>query len=217
MKFQTLRIARSTAAVCAAVLFASMQMQKVSFKTPAENSKYALQQNVDVGDGLNHIVRIYDVHRAFPTNQPVVAGLKIVEESDRGVADYIDGNGNSTFYSVYTMENGDKFFIRSSLVVQSATGKLTGMSSGVITSGTGKLAGIHGVYRGSVNFDPKTGFNVKSNWNIRRSGSEPSFGRIGTGITFTRELAAACAEFLPAMAAPMLTASGESQKSSEPD
>jgi hypothetical protein len=163
MKFQTLPIARPTAAVCAVVLFASIasaqQMQKVTFKTPAENSKYALQQNVDVGDGQNHIVRIYDVHRAFPTNPPVIAGLKIVEESDRGVADYIDGNGNSTFYSVYTMENGDKFFIRSSLVVQSATGKLSGMSSGVITGGTGKLAGIRGVYRGSVNFDPKTGFN----------------------------------------------------------
>jgi hypothetical protein len=163
MQFETLRTVRSTALVCAAVLFATVasaqQMQKVSIKSPAENSKYILQQNVDVGDASNHIVRIYDVHRTYPTNPPVIAGLKIVEGSDRGVADYTDGNGNSILYSVLTAENGDKVFIRSSLVAQSAAGKLTAMTSGVITGGTGKFAGIHGVFRGSGNFDPKTGFN----------------------------------------------------------
>jgi hypothetical protein len=163
MQFDKLRAVRSTALVCAAVLFATIasaqQMQKVSIKSPAENSTYVLQQNVDVGDAPNHIVRIYDVHRTYPTNQPVIAGLKIVEGSDRGVADYTDGNGSSTVYSVLTAENGDKVFIRSSLVAQSAAGKLTAMTSGVITGGTGKFAGIHGVLRSSGNFDPKTGFN----------------------------------------------------------
>jgi len=163
MQFETLRTVRSTALVCAAVLFATIasaqQMQKVTIKSPAENSKYVVQQNVDVGDAPNHIVRIYDVHRTYPTNPPVIAGLRIVEGSDRGVADYTDGNGNSTVYSVLIAENGDKIFIRASLVAQSAAGKLTAMTSGVITGGTGKLAGIHGVVRGSANFDPKAGFN----------------------------------------------------------
>jgi len=163
MQFETLRTVRSTALICAAALFASnasaQQMQKVTIKAPAENSKYVLQQNVDVGDAPNHIMRIYDIHRTYPTNPPVIAGLKIVEESDRGVADYTDGNGNSTFYSVWTAENGDKFFTRGSLVTQSAAGKLTATSSGVITGGTGKFAGIHGVFRGLANFDPKAAFN----------------------------------------------------------
>jgi hypothetical protein len=135
MQFDKLRAVRSTALVCAAVLFATIasaqQMQKVSIKSPAENSTYVLQQNVDVGDAPNHIVRMYDVHRTYPTNPPVIAGLKIVEGSDRGVADYTDGNGSSTVYSVLTAENGDKVFIRSSLVAQSAAGKLTAMTSGV--------------------------------------------------------------------------------------
>ena len=138
----------------------AQQKQQVSFKVSAENSKYALQQNVDVADVPNHIARLYDVHRTFPNNPPVIGGLKVVEASDQGIADYIDGNGGSTFYSVYVMENGDKFFARSSLTVQRASGgKLTGLSAGHITGGTGKFAAMQGIIRGSVNFDPKTGFN----------------------------------------------------------
>jgi hypothetical protein len=118
-----------------------------------------LQQNVDIGDVPNHIGRLVDVHRTFPTNPPVIGGLKVVELSDRGIGDYTDGNGSMTFYSVYVMENGDKFFTRSALVVQNAASKLTGISSGNILGGTGKLAGIQGIVRGSVNFDPKSGYN----------------------------------------------------------
>ena len=138
----------------------AQQKQQVSFKVPAENSKYALQQNVDVADVPNHIARVYDVHRTFPNSPPVIGGFKVVEASDQGIADYIDGNGGSTFYSVYVMDNGDKFFARSSLTVQRASGgKLTGLSAGHITGGTGKFASMQGIIRGSVNFDPKTGFN----------------------------------------------------------
>jgi hypothetical protein len=163
MTIHMLRHVSLAALFSVAVLYAetasAQQLQKVSFKAPAENSKYALQQNVDVGDAANHIVRLYDVRRTYPTNPPVIGGLKVAESADRGIADYNGGNGNSTFYAVYTMENGDKFMVRASLVVQSASGKLTGMSSGVITGGTGKLSGIRGIYRGAVNFDPTTGFN----------------------------------------------------------
>jgi hypothetical protein len=120
-------------------------MQQLTFRTSAEHSQYALERSVDPGDGPSHIVRIYDVHRTFPSNPPVAAGLKIVGGSERGIADDTDGNGNNTYYSVYPVEHGDNFFIRSSLVFQSAEGKLTGMSSEAITGGTGKLAGIHGI------------------------------------------------------------------------
>jgi hypothetical protein len=36
----------------------AQQKQQVSFKAPAETSKYTQQLNLDVGDVANHIVRI---------------------------------------------------------------------------------------------------------------------------------------------------------------
>src|ERR1700674_3504213 len=83
------------------------------------------QLNIDVGDVLNHIVRINEIHRIYPNNAPVINGLKLVETWSRTIADYIDGNGSGTSYSVYLMENGDKFFDRTSLLVQNTSGKLT--------------------------------------------------------------------------------------------
>ena len=63
-----LRIAGfSAVAVLAAALLSgaaiAQQKQQVSFKTPAETVKYGLQQNVAVGDVLNHIVRVFETHQ----------------------------------------------------------------------------------------------------------------------------------------------------------
>ena len=135
----------------------AQQKQQVSFKVPAENSKLTQQQNVDVGDVPNHIVRVYEVHRTFPNNAPVINGLKLVEQWERGIADMTDGNGPGTGYTVYVMENGDRILCPKYSVVQTAAGKLAATSVGHITGGTGKLAAIQGVVRGVVNFDPKTG------------------------------------------------------------
>jgi hypothetical protein len=137
----------------------AQQRQQVSFKVSSENSKYTQQLNVDVGDVPNHMVRIFDLHRAYPNNAPVINGLKLVEESARGIADLTDGYGTSTLYGVYVMENGDKFFARSANVVQSGSGKLATTQVGYITGGTGKFAGMQGIVRASGNFDPKSGFS----------------------------------------------------------
>jgi hypothetical protein len=56
------------------------------------------------------------------------------------------------------MENGNKFFDRTSLLVQSSSGKLTVTNVGYITGGTGKFAGMQGIVRAFGNFDYKTGF-----------------------------------------------------------
>src|ERR1700680_1066591 len=138
----------------------AQQKQQVSFKTPAENSQYTQQQNIDVGDVPNHIVRVFDIHYTYPNNAPVINGLKLVEGWARGIADYIDGNGPDPLYLVYMMENGDKFFSRTAGVVQSSSsGKLAATQVGTITGGTGKLAAIQGTVRGNAKFDLKTGFN----------------------------------------------------------
>jgi hypothetical protein len=70
----------------------------------------------------------------------------------------VDGTGNN--YAVYVVENGDKFFVHSTLVAQSSGGgKLTATVSGVITGGTGKLSGISGTVQSVTQADPKAGFN----------------------------------------------------------
>jgi hypothetical protein len=138
----------------------AQQKQQVSYKASAENSKYTQQLTVNVGDIPNHIVRVFELHRTFPNNAPVINGLKLVEEWDRGTAELIDGNGSAPQYIVYVMENGDMFFARIASLAQSTSeGKLTATTVGYITGGTGKFAAIQGTVRASVNFDYKTGFN----------------------------------------------------------
>jgi hypothetical protein len=138
----------------------AQQKQHVSFKTPAENTKYTQQQAVDVGDVPGHQVRVYEIHRTYPNNAPAINGVKLVESWSRGVTDYIDGNGPNTTYSIYILENGDKFFTRAALVAQSlGSGKITTTSAGAITGGTGKLAGIQGIIRTSGTAEPKAGVN----------------------------------------------------------
>jgi hypothetical protein len=137
----------------------AQQKQRVSIEAPAENTKYTQQLNIDVGDLPNHIVRVFELHYSFPTNAPVINGVKVVEGWARGVADYHDGNGPDPLYLVYVMENGDKFFAQTAGVVQRNTEKLAATQVGFITGGTGKFAGMQGIVRTSANFDFKTGFN----------------------------------------------------------
>jgi hypothetical protein len=58
------------------------------------------------------------------------------------------------------LENGDKFFVRASLIAQSeGGGKLTATTVGTITGGTGKFAGMQGRTLGVAHADPKAGVN----------------------------------------------------------
>ena len=140
----------------------AQQEQHVSFKASAENSKYTQHLEIDVGDVPNHIVRVYELHRTFPDNQPVINGIKLVELWSRGIADLTGGNGSATQYSTYVMENGDKFFDRKTGVVQNVSGMNTVTQVGFITSGTGKFAEMKGVTRASARFELK-GFNEGQN------------------------------------------------------
>jgi len=138
----------------------AQQKQQVSFKVPAENSKYTQQQFLDVGDTPDHQVRSFEIYRTFPANPPVINGMKVKEQWTRGVSDYIGNNGTATTYGVFVLENGDKFFTRSTVLAHSAgAGKLTNLTVGYIIGGTGKLAGIHGITRSSGSADLKTGVN----------------------------------------------------------
>jgi hypothetical protein len=138
----------------------AQQKQQVSFKSPVENTKYTQQNAIQVGDVPGHEVRSYEIHRTYPTNQPVVNGLKLTESWTRGVSDYIDGSGSNTSYTVYSFENGDKLFTRLTIVAQGlGGGKLTTAGAGPIEGGTGKLAGIQGTIRTLGKAEPKAGVN----------------------------------------------------------
>ena len=105
-------------------------------------------------------MRVFEIHRTFPNNAPVFDGVKLKETWTRGIADYTDYNGRSNSYSVYVLENGDKFFARTTTLGQStAAGKRATTSVGDLTGGTGKFARIQGMTRGSGTSDPKVGAN----------------------------------------------------------
>jgi len=138
----------------------AQQKQKVSYKIGAENAKYTQQHAIDVGDGIGHEVRVYEIHRTFPSNAPAINGVKLKEQWTRGLSDYINSNGASTSYGVYVLENGDMFFTRATTLGQAnATGKRTSITVGHITGGTGKLAGMQGMIRATGAGDIKAGRN----------------------------------------------------------
>jgi hypothetical protein len=87
-----------------------------------------------------------------PIIRPVINGLTLVEEWDRGFGNRLDGSDPATIYAVYVMENGHNFFVRNIGVVQNTAGKLTSTVVGNITGGTGKLAGIQGNTRSVANY-----------------------------------------------------------------
>ena len=135
------------------------EYQRVSFKASAANSKYTQHYNIDVGDAPGHQVRVFEIRRTFPNNAPAINGVKLAELWNRGASDLFDGDGAYTTYSVFVMENGDKFFAQTARVAESiGSGKFTTSSTGTITGGTGKFFGIEGIVQTVGTDDPKAGF-----------------------------------------------------------
>jgi hypothetical protein len=141
--------------------FASFAQQKqhVSFIDLAENSKFTQQQKIEVGDMPNHFIWIFEIHHAYPNNPPMINGLHLMEEWDRGTSDEIDGNGPIAGYSVFVMENGDQFFARFAGVVEAIVDGEVVSAVEHITGGTGTLAGIQGTVRGTSHKNFKTHFS----------------------------------------------------------
>jgi len=158
----------ATIALCFAVAASgsalAQQKQRVSFKTPAANTKYTQQHAIDVGDVPGHQVRVFEIHRTFPNEAPSIEGVRLVETWSRTLSDYTNGNGPATSYTVYVMANGDKFFVRTQLISQSdGEGKLSTTNVGTITGGTGKFLGIRGILRATNLAEPKAGINEAQN------------------------------------------------------
>lgn len=125
----------------------AQQKQHVTYVTPPENIKITQQHVIDVGDVPGHQVRVFEQHRTYPNDAPLINGLRLVESWHRGITDYTDRNGPGTVYVVYMLENGDKFFCLEHVLSQNiGTGNVTAVA-GPITGGTGKFIGVRGTTR----------------------------------------------------------------------
>ncbi len=141
----------------------AQQKQKVSYKVGAENSKYPVRHTLEVGDEAGHVITLYEIHRVFGANAPVVNGVRLKETFSRGYSDFINQNGLSTNYQVFVGDNGDRFFAVARTMGQADNdGKRTTISVGHITGGTGKFAGMKGMTRSQGASDGKRGFNETS-------------------------------------------------------
>lgn len=81
----------------------------VSLETKDTTSKYTQQHTIDVADAPGHQIRIYEIHRVFGRDAPVVQGVRMKENWIRGTSDYVKENGPGSSYGEYVMENGDRF------------------------------------------------------------------------------------------------------------
>jgi hypothetical protein len=137
----------------------AQESQRVFFSTSAENTKYTQQHLIEVGDVPGHHVRLFEISRTFPNDPPIIGGLALKEEWNRGVSDYTDGSGPASFYGVYVLENGDKFFAYSTAVSRKAGAGLSAVTVGRITGGTGKFANMRGTIYTVRTADPAAGIN----------------------------------------------------------
>jgi hypothetical protein len=159
------RIALAAAVACFTLPAIAQDKTRLSFNIPASATKYTAQHTIPVGDVPGHEVRIFAITRTLGADAPSVGGVKVKEISSVGYSDYTDLNGPGLSYNTWTMANGDKIYMRSSIVSHnlSWTDKskkgAENRVAGPITGGTGKFANLRGTMRNASHFDPKTGSN----------------------------------------------------------
>ena len=147
-------------ALCGSSITWAQEKQRISYKVDAKDAKYPQRHTLDVGDGPGHSLSLYEIHRTLSADGPKINGVRIKEIWTRGYGDYIDNNGASHNYSVYMLENGDKFFTKATTLGQAnAAGRRSTSSFGEITGGTGKLVNIRGTFRATGASEGKVGMN----------------------------------------------------------
>ncbi len=146
-----------TGAFVMAALFiasAAWAQQRFPLKTssPGSETTYTQQHVVEVGDGPNHQVRIYEIRRRNTTDPMTLRGVKVTESWARGISDYADYSGPTYGYIVYQLENGDRVLARYAGTVQSlhradGTREYIYHGNTTITGGTGEFQKIRGYLR----------------------------------------------------------------------
>ena len=112
------------------------------------------QHAIDVDGAPGHQIRVYKLRYDYPKKDMAFAGVTVKETMTHGISDYVDFSGPFTTYSVYTLEDGNKVFSRSTGTSQAVTkpdGTKVVRYSFVenFVGGTGKFKGMRGQMRGS--------------------------------------------------------------------
>jgi hypothetical protein len=137
---------------------------KVNEDVSAKNTKYAEQHIFNIDDTPGHIIRIFELVRAYPDDKPNSEGLKRTQTLSHSSVDYVNGNGSLHGYATTTYENGDKIFAEINGISQTVVnpdGSKKGSFSGVtrFIGGTGKYQRVHGLTREKTDFDIAAGYN----------------------------------------------------------
>lgn len=140
----------------------AQEKHKYSFKAPPGTTKYGQTQVLEVGDVPGHQVRLTETLSKYPGEAPVFAGVKVTEARGVLASDYVQGSGNALSYGVFTLENGDRIHVRTTILTQTSVGadggRRTAFSSvTTLTGGTGKFMNIRGTLRGNGFTDLKSG------------------------------------------------------------
>lgn len=135
---------------------------KYLFKAPPGTTKYGQTQVLEVGDVPGHQMRLTETLSKYPADAPVFSGVKVVETRGVLVSDYVEGSGNALSYGVYTLENGDKIYSRTTILTHTSVGadgarRTSFTSVTTLAGGTGKFMSIRGTLRGSGFTDLKSG------------------------------------------------------------
>src|SRR5262252_374975 len=88
--FNAALISVAALSLCGAPSAWAQQKQKVSYKVGAGDSKYTQRHTLDVGYESGHQLVVFEIHRTFPSNAPVVNGVKLKEIWTRGYSDLVD-------------------------------------------------------------------------------------------------------------------------------
>src|SRR5262249_61795748 len=110
---------RTVTLTCLAVALPTIPVlaqERLVFRVSAENTNYTQQHTIDVADVAGHQVRIFEIKRVYPTNAPLIGGVKNEDSGTRGSSAYTNNSGEAKTYKIYGLESGAKFFSRVSVV-----------------------------------------------------------------------------------------------------
>lgn len=126
------------------IAFAGSALAQTKVSGAIKCPKSDTTHSVEVGDQAEHVL-IVEKGSCTWSAPLEVAGLKSTGYSGADTVDVIPPKGLARGYSVITMENGDKVFVRyQGTGVMSKEGNLKGEGAWSFTGGTGKLKGLKG-------------------------------------------------------------------------
>ncbi|MEJ6540286.1 MAG: hypothetical protein QNL94_07840 [Halioglobus sp.] len=119
-----------------------------------EPSKYTEQNIIQVPDIKGHILRSRKTRQQI-ANSPLCHDDTLVLRETYGISDYIDHDGFSSGYTVFTTGKGEKIFVKWGMNSQKEKGKdlASYQATGRILGGTGNYSAAKGTYQSKGYFD----------------------------------------------------------------